>query len=61
MQADQLRNYEAKRRFNSNAKGFSMVELLLVVMMGLILTAISIPQVKSVMNRYRLQGCGRQF
>lgn len=33
-----------------------MVELLVVVMIGIILTAIAIPQVKSGMSRYRLQG-----
>jgi Tfp pilus assembly protein FimT len=43
------------RRFD-NARGYTMVELLLVVVIAMILTAIAIPQVKSGMNRYRLQG-----
>ncbi len=43
------------RRY-ANARGFSMVELLLVVAVGLILTGIAVPQVKSGMYRYRLNG-----
>ena len=43
-----------KRR--RNALGFSMVELLIVVAIGIIVTGIAIPQVKSGIYRYRLQG-----
>jgi prepilin-type N-terminal cleavage/methylation domain-containing protein len=44
---------ERSKRF-VNARGFSMVELLLVVTVGVILTGIAIPQVKTQMNNYRL-------
>ena len=43
-----------KRRRSSCARGFSMVELLLVVMIGIILTGIAIPQVKTQVYNYRL-------
>ena len=56
IQADRNRHNRMKSRRFGNARGFTMVELLLVVAIGVILTAISIPQVKSGMNRYRLQG-----
>jgi Tfp pilus assembly protein FimT len=39
---------------SASARGFSMVELLLVVMVGIILTGIAIPQVKTQMYNYRL-------
>jgi Tfp pilus assembly protein FimT len=52
------RHTEDRARSSSSGKaqGFSMVELLLVVTIGMILTAIAIPQVKSAMYRYQLQG-----
>ena len=56
IQADRNRHNRMKSRRFGNARGFTMVELLLVVAIGVILTAISIPQVRSGMNRYRLQG-----
>jgi type II secretory pathway pseudopilin PulG len=37
-----------------NARGFSLVELLIVVMITIILTAIAIPRVQSLMYAYRL-------
>jgi prepilin-type N-terminal cleavage/methylation domain-containing protein len=37
-----------------NARGYTMVELLLVVAIGLILTAIAVPSVKSQVYNYRL-------
>jgi Tfp pilus assembly protein FimT len=56
MQAHQSeRNHLENRRFGT-ARGYSIVELLIVVMVSVILTGIAIPQVKSGMNRYRLQG-----
>jgi Tfp pilus assembly protein FimT len=39
----------------ADVRGFSTVELFLVVIIGTILTAITIPQVNSIMNQYRLQ------
>jgi Tfp pilus assembly protein FimT len=39
----------------ADVRGFSTVELFLVMIVGTILTAIAIPQVNSVMNQYRLQ------
>jgi prepilin-type N-terminal cleavage/methylation domain-containing protein len=38
------------------ARGFSMVELLMVVLIGSVLTAISIPIVQTGLNAYRLHG-----
>jgi type II secretory pathway pseudopilin PulG len=39
-----------------NALGFSMIEIILSLLVGSILTAIAIPQIASVLNRYKLQG-----
>jgi prepilin-type N-terminal cleavage/methylation domain-containing protein len=43
-------------RVPKNNRGYSMVELLLAVMISLILAAMAVPQVRSVINQYRLSG-----
>jgi Tfp pilus assembly protein FimT len=42
-------------RFGS-ARGFSIVELMLVILIGIILTAIALPEVQSSLYNYRLRG-----
>ena len=44
------------RLLRAGLRGFSIVELLIVVLVGLILTAMTIPQVKSGIYQYRLDG-----
>ena len=44
-----------KRRFPGNARGFTMMEIVMVLLIGTVLTAIAIPQVRSGVYRYRLQ------
>jgi prepilin-type N-terminal cleavage/methylation domain-containing protein len=46
-------NRERSKRF-ANARGFSIVELLFVMTIGVILTGIAIPQVKTQVYNYRL-------
>ena len=40
----------------SNIRGFSMIEIIMSLLVGSILTAIAIPQIASVLNQYKLQG-----
>ena len=40
----------------ADARGFSLIEMLMVVGIGMILAALAIPSVKSSLIRYRLQG-----
>jgi prepilin-type N-terminal cleavage/methylation domain-containing protein len=54
MQADRRKDDRVTSESFGNTRGFSMVELLLVMAIGLILTGIAIPQVKSQMYNYRL-------
>ena len=42
-------------RFSRGTRGFTLIEILLAVLIGSILTVIAIPQVKTAVNRYRLQ------
>jgi prepilin-type N-terminal cleavage/methylation domain-containing protein len=44
------------RLLRAGLRGFSIVELLIVMLVGLILTAMTIPQVKSGIYQYRLSG-----
>jgi len=44
------------RFLQAGRRGFSMVELLVVMLIGGILTAMAIPQVQSGINQYRLDG-----
>jgi prepilin-type N-terminal cleavage/methylation domain-containing protein len=44
-----------KKMFRADARGFTVVELIMGLMVASILTAIAIPQVNSIMNQYRLQ------
>jgi Tfp pilus assembly protein FimT len=55
-QVHQPERNHLENRPSGTARGYSLVELLLVVMISMVLTGIAIPQVKSGMNRYRLQG-----
>ena len=46
----------AKSRFPGNTRGFTMLEIVIVLLIGSILTAMAIPEVQSGIYRYRLQG-----
>jgi len=50
------RDSGTRRGHLRNARGFSLVEVLIVVAIGTILTVMAIPSVRSGVNRYRLQG-----
>jgi Tfp pilus assembly protein FimT len=43
-----------KRRFPGNTRGFTMLEMAIVLMLGMILTAMAIPHVQSELYSYRL-------
>ena len=45
-----------KSRFPGNTRGFTMIEVVIVLLVGSVLTAMAIPQVQSGVYRYRLQG-----
>ena len=45
-----------KSRFPGNTRGFTMLEIVMVLLVGTVLTAMAIPQVQSGVYRYRLQG-----
>ena len=45
-----------KSRFPGNPWGFTMLEVVIVLLVGSVLTAMAIPQVQSGVYRYRLQG-----
>ena len=47
---------EPKGKSPGDVRGFSMIELLIVMLIGTILTVMAIPQVTTGVNRYRLQG-----
>ena len=47
---------QAEPRVPREERGFSMVELVFVVMFSLILVAMAVPQIGSTMSFYRLQG-----
>jgi prepilin-type N-terminal cleavage/methylation domain-containing protein len=46
----------ARRGLLGDSRGFSMIEMLMVVAIATILTVIAIPLVRSTVDRYRLQG-----
>lgn len=46
--------YGAQRQALRRVRGFSMLELVLVLLIGSVLTAIAVPQVRSGINGYRL-------
>jgi prepilin-type N-terminal cleavage/methylation domain-containing protein len=54
MQTHQLTDRRVKRATLGNARGFSLIEIVIVLLVGTILTAMAIPQVKSGLNTYRL-------
>jgi Tfp pilus assembly protein FimT len=56
IQANRRNRNRVRSRRCSRTCGYTMVELLLVVAIGMILTGIAIPQIRSIVNRYRLQG-----
>ena len=45
-----------KSRFLGNTRGFTMLELVMVLLVGMVLTVMAIPHVQSGIYRYRLQG-----
>ncbi|MBZ5643080.1 MAG: prepilin-type N-terminal cleavage/methylation domain-containing protein [Acidobacteriia bacterium] len=53
-QAQQHGDRQVRRRLSGNARGFSLIEIVIVLLVGSILTAMAIPQVKSSLNTYRL-------
>jgi len=46
----------AKSRLNGRNRGYTLVEMMMVILIIMVVTAIAIPQVKSSLNRYRLEG-----
>jgi prepilin-type N-terminal cleavage/methylation domain-containing protein len=54
VQAHQLKRNQVQSRRFASTRGFTLIEISLVVMITLILTAISLPQIKSQVNSYRL-------
>ena len=53
-QTQQYGDRQARRRHSGNARGFSLIEIVIVLLVGSILTAMAIPQIKSQLNSYRL-------
>jgi prepilin-type N-terminal cleavage/methylation domain-containing protein len=53
-QAHQPEDRRVGRGLSRNERGFSLIEIVIVLLVGTILTAIAIPQVKSGLNTYRL-------
>ena len=49
-----LKNKSLTCKPRGRARGFSMIELVIVLAVGSILTAMAIPQVKTGINNYRL-------
>jgi prepilin-type N-terminal cleavage/methylation domain-containing protein len=43
-------------RLATNVRGFSLVELLMGLVIGTILTAMAVPYVEDIQNQYRMQG-----
>ena len=54
IQENQNGNSPTRSRRFGNARGYSMVELIMVMMISIILTAIAVPQVKTQTYYYRL-------
>jgi Tfp pilus assembly protein PilE len=54
IQAHRHLEHRVRSKRFGNARGFSMVELLMVAAIGMILTGIAIPQVKTQMYNYQL-------
>jgi prepilin-type N-terminal cleavage/methylation domain-containing protein len=52
----QQRDKSLIRRPSGRARGFTLIEVMIVLLIGSILTAMAIPQVRSGIYRYRLQG-----
>jgi Tfp pilus assembly protein FimT len=53
-QAHQKTNRRVGRGLSSSARGFTLIEIVIVILVGMILTAMAIPQIKSSLNTYRL-------
>ena len=45
-----------KSRFPGNTRGFTMLEIVMVLLVGTVLTVMAIPKAQSEIYRYRLQG-----
>jgi len=45
---------QSGRPSRRNERGFTLIELIFACLIGVILTAMAVPQVKSVINNYRL-------
>jgi Tfp pilus assembly protein FimT len=46
--------YQDMRRINCRNAGYSMIEMIMALAIGIILTAIAVPSVRTGMNNYRL-------
>lgn len=53
-QAHPYKGRRTGRSLSGNARGFTLIEIVIVIMVGTILTAMAIPQIKSSLNTYRL-------
>lgn len=51
-----MRHTFLTQRLRAKASGYSLVELIMGLLIGTILTAMAVPQVKTIQDQYRLRG-----